>query len=239
MTTTPLLASIAWDDFFKNNSAVESPIAFKEDPVVLACAAYRTWQETPHLRWADFNTVTVQPQDRTQAELVRTYYRDRIMIDTLKNSNTGRPISRFRQTLYSILNNNCKITQSEIGLLHRLPYFYAEDTALDRVMLLTKSVPNREAARQSGEQIQSRFTLIERVLRSASPGESVQFWFGCDLDSAPYCLTVQASNPLLGLLDSLVQKPVDLQAQVWCKVHRGHYRDRAYYSLNNVVPWSL
>jgi len=232
LTTTPFEDFLS--DVTAKNLASVTPVTlkFKDDPVVLTCAAYRTWQETPHLRWADFNTVTVQPQDQTQAELVRTYYRDRIMMDALTRGTNTAPISTFRQKLYSILNNTWEITQKEIGLLHRLPYFYAEDTALDQVILATTCASNHHP----GEVVESKFTMIARILRAAAGGDVIQFWFTCQEDQAPYCLSVQGSNPLLGLVDSMVKQPQKLQANRWAKQHRGYHRHRLYYHLGNVTP---
>jgi hypothetical protein len=207
-------------------------IKFSNDPVVLACAAYRTWQEFPDQRWCNLDTVVVQQQDQVQANELRNYYRDRIMMSALTRSNTIAPMSTFRQKLYGILNNTFEITQQEIGLLHRLPYFYAEDTALDGMVAATTGATDWT----KGITVKAEFTLIARILRSVSTGDMIHYWFTCEQDSSPYCLSVQGSNPLLGFVDKRFQEPQKFQANRSYQQHRGHHRARGYYQLTNVVP---
>ena len=207
-------------------------IKFINDPIVLACAAYRVWLEFPDQRWCNLDTVVVQQQDQVQAIALRNYYRDRIMMGALTCTRIAAPMSTFRQKLYGIVNNTFEITQQEIGLLHRLPYFYAEDTALDRMVAATTGATDCA----KGTTVNAEFTLIARILRSVSSGDMIHYWFTCEQDSSPYCLSVQGSNPLLGLVDKRFQEPQKLQANRSYQQHRGHHRARGYYKLTNVVP---
>lgn len=201
-------------------------IEFKDDPVALACASYRYWIDAPHTRWVEFDQLTVIPQDRTKAEELKKYYRDRLMIEAL-TSTRNQPPSEFRQKLYKVITDCAELTQNDIGLLYRLPYFYQEDQDVDAVMEQTKSVD----IHQIGHNITGNFSLIKKVLRSRKHGDYHDYWMCREGDHAPYLVIVKSDNPLNSVWNSLLKRPVSLTGKIWTKQHRGFHKRRQYYQL--------
>ena len=203
-------------------------ITLKDDPVVLACAAYRMYQENHRLRWVDFDQVVVWGEDREQAELLKAYYRNQFVEATfnmLKNTN-NRGLSSFRRKLYLLCNNDLPITDREIGLLYRLPYFYAEDLALDDIMRSTESVLQHIPAHKQ----KLNLTLIKKVLRSRNAGESYQYWFRDATNPCAYMLSVKTDNVLANLFDSLAERPLKVESTVLCKQMQGR-SNHVYFQL--------
>ena len=123
-----------------------------------------------------------------------------------------------------------QLEQKDIGLLYRLPYFYQEDCALDRVVQTTKSAV--ETGRT--DRIQDKFSVIERVLRSRRTGDYSQFWLRGENRAAAFMLSVKCDNPFHRLITNLVQQPVTLSAWSHAKVHNGHHRGWRYCMLSDI-----
>ena len=201
---------------------------FKDDPVAMAAAVYRTHCEHPARgdRWADLESAEISEQDRRTSAEIRKYYADRILISMLKN----KTVSKFRRKLYGVVTNSLQLEQQEVGLLYRLPYFYQEDCVLDRVVQKTDSTV------ESGQtdRVQDKFTVIERVLRSRSAGDYSQFWMQGQNNSAAFLLSVKCDNPYHRLITNLVKQPVTLSGWAHVKVHNGHHRGWRYYMLSDI-----
>ena len=192
-------------------------ISFKDDPIALSCASYRHWLSHPGTRWLDLDAVTVTHEDRTTASKIREYYRGRITWSQLKYGGT---LSDFRSKLGKLVCGDLNITKNELGLIYRLPYFYAEDCAMDRVIDLG--------------QIDGTYRLIERIFKSRRSRESVDFWLMSDLCRSPCLISVDHQNPLLSMLTGvLAQDNIRLRSYLFPKQHRGYHRARAYYQLGN------
>jgi hypothetical protein len=224
MTTQDL--TIDWDDFKAVFKSPEPDMTFADDPVALAWAAYRVYLANPANRWADFDDVEVNEQDRAQAQEIRSYYTGRILMDTMKSN---QPMSEFRKKLYGLLIGETGLKKKDIGLLYRLPYFYAEDTALDQVIAQTQS-----ASVMFSMELAGTFTLIKRILISRRSGDFVQFWLQHHKRSEPFMIVVKTDNPLLSLLEGILENPVKLSATAHLKTHRGYHRNRHYHQLGNV-----
>jgi hypothetical protein len=223
MTTQDLI--LDWDGPLVHKMP-EPDLIFKDDPVALAWASYRAYLNSPAVRWADFDTVVVTAEDRAQAQEIRSYYTGRILMDTMKSN---QPMSEFRKKLYGLLIGETGLKQQHIGLLYRLPYFYVEDTALDQVIAQTQS-----ASVMVGMELAGTFTLIKRILISRRSGEFVQFWLQHHKRPEPFLILVKTDNPLLTLLECILENPVKLSATAHLKTHRGYHRNRHFHQLGNV-----
>ena len=205
------------------------PITFKDDPVAMAFSSYRAWKENHTSRWVDLGAVPVNEQDRTNAELLRSYYRRVMTWQALKNG-TGNA-STFRRKLAAIASNTHTYTKEDIGLLHRLPYFYYEDLALDRVFAATKD-PVQDIGR--AERIETTLTPVERILRSRRAGDYIHFYWK-DQNSVPNLLVVKSDNTLISIVEALFKQPtIKLQAVAFPKHPRGYHQSRTVYQLANV-----
>lgn len=204
-----------------------------DDPIALAWASYLVYCATNGgQRWYDLGKVKADAECIAKAEEIRKYYRDRIMLQTLSNL---WPQSEYRKRLYEILNGATDIYESDLGLLYRLPYFYVEDTALDRVIEQTN--PHIDSAKSSsllGEESVAEYTLLERVLQSRKRQEVVQFWLKSSADSSLYMIACLSNNPMLHLLESVLKRPVALKSWIYAKEHRGYHQGKQYFQLGSV-----
>ena len=206
---------------------IEKDYAFVDDPIALSCAAYRQYQLTNLDRWPGLNDMVVEPQDRLQADAIRKYYADRLILDVLRQQ---QPISSFRRKLYGLVTGVVKLKKSEIGIVYRLPDFYAEDTGLDQ---LVQDTTPADIVHQ-GNRITAEFVLRQHITKSRKSGEFVQFWLTRTGDTAAYAVMLKKDNPLLSLLNSVLSRPTTLSACVWTKQFRGYHQAHRYYQLGNL-----
>ena len=223
-----LSATLDFEDNLEWTSKVpEQDMEFDEDPVALSCASYRAFLETS-IRWVELRDVTVTDQDREQAAQIRKYYSDRILLAAVAAKGE---MSEFRRKLYGLLIGQTGIKKRDVGLLYRLPYFYAEDTAMDQVMEQTETVSDNGT---STRLVAGKFQVIRRVQVSRRSGESVQLWLQKDSSKIPYMIASKLDNPFLTLVENVLEQTTALQAIAHLKHHRGHYRSRLYYQLANL-----
>jgi hypothetical protein len=206
----------------------EPDLVFKDDPVALAWAGYRLYLRSPGHRWADFDDVEVTEEDRAQAQVIRSYYTGRILMDMMKSKSST---SAFRQKLYGLLIGETGLKKKDIGLLYRLPYFYVEDTELDQVIAETTSA---QAPISAATEMVSTFSLIKRILVSRKHGDYAHFWLRHHQRPEPFLIVVKTDNPLLSLLTGLLKNPVQLSATAHVKRHSGYHRGRLFCQLANV-----
>jgi hypothetical protein len=204
-------------------------ITLPSDPVACACASYRVWKENPARRWEDIETVVVWQDDIEEAERLKKYYRDRMIIEALKSTN-GAARSQFKQKLARLVVNELPITKKEIGLLCRLPYFYEEDQELDSIVAETddSAVQGTMCHAYTAE-----FTPLKKVLVSRSTGDYYHYWF-TDANRTPYNFVIKTDNPLRSMFESMYTRgPMHLSANIYPKNMRG-YRNHRYYQLGSV-----
>ena len=221
----------SFDDWLSDLTSAEKktpePIAFKDDPIAMACASYRAWKENFANRWLDLDAVVVQPRDREKAEELRKYYRGKMTFQALRDGNAS--MSTFRRKMAAIVSDTHTYTKEDIGILHRLPYFYDEDLATDEVFAATTDVDQ-----ETWTPIEFVGTLkpLKRVLRSRRAGEYIDFYFTSDVSTAPYLLVVKADNPLLSMIESFYKRPeFRVSANAYRKTPRGYHRNRMMYQL--------
>lgn len=218
-----------WENDLNYTPPPPLPVKLPADPVACACASYRVWQENPNRRWADLETVVVWQDDIEEAERLKKYYRDHMVMQALKSVD-GANRSKFRQKLAKLVVNELVITREEIGLLMRLPYFYEEDQALDEIVAATDDSQVQGTTCHAYNAI---FTPLNKILVSRRTGDYYHYWF-TDAEQTPYNLVIKGDNPLRGMFDALYSKgPMHLYANIYPKSMRG-YRGRKYYQLGSV-----
>jgi len=229
------------DDFAKwldsTNMSEPKTTVFEQDPIALGCAAYRIWTENHITRWMDFEHVTVTDADHALANNVRTFYRartDHLLIDILKNGPTA--VSEFRKKLSLIVSNQMhKYTAQDRGILYKLPYFYYEDTALER--LFADNAPAeyyRSLMDANPRPERFQLTLLDSVFVSRKHGETMQYWFRDDHSPSLYQWAVKTDNPLHSLVQSIVKRNcIEVRALAVTKQIR-YMSNSVYRSIFNV-----
>ena len=213
-------------------------LLFKEDAIALACAVHRKWLENPTStnRWCPLNSVETMPVDHLQSVLIKKYYNARLGMEAWAklSSQSKSTFSEFRQKLYSLVNDNLSITNQDIGIVYRLPYFYAEDYALDEIV---ESTTNLYEAEIPGSHVHScEFKLIKRIIKSRKMDELVQFWFKCNDNPSAFAVSIPLSSPVLGIVDELFKKPIiQLTTDIIPVRFSGHrHHNRWYYKMFNM-----
>jgi hypothetical protein len=201
-------------------SANDQLIKLEQDPLALSWASYHVWQRSngSH-RWADLADLTAGEHDIEMANVCRKYYCDRLLIDTLK----GGTLSTYRRTLYALLTRQKALSQGDLGIIYRLPYFYVEDTHRDTLQTM---FANRHVdfIQPPVEQVRKISALTE-ILKSRRAVETHEFWFKDEEHNVPVCWSVINSNPLKSLLNSIYnssfEKPIAIRGKWLPKLLRG------------------
>ena len=118
-------------ELIKPQQPKEVPDAtFDEDPLALSVTSYLIWKNNPVRRWVPVNEVgRPTPEARELAHEIRKYYLHRGTMKVLQ----GHTPTDFQYKMNGFLADIRPLKIDELGLLYRLPYFYQEDLALDRV----------------------------------------------------------------------------------------------------------
>ncbi len=215
---------------YKVGAPPKRVIQFKQDPIACACASYRIWQENPARRWSDLDSVVVWQDDIEQAQALRKYYRERLVMSALKNVN--RQVSEFRRKLGALVTDQLEITKDELGLLYRLPYFYVEDLDIDYVVANTANSREISPVPADSQRLVMTFMPLRKIFRSRRSAEVNQYWWTTEAGGIPFEFSVRTDNPLAGMIDGLFEREqVTLQHRVKPTSFRGYHADRWHYSL--------
>jgi len=215
-----------WENDLIRKSKPAQEVTFADDPIALSWASYHIWQKSPARRWVNLNEVEAHEHDRVIASQTRKYYRDKLMLQTLK----GRPLSEFQTVLYGLVTGEAPVMSDQIGLLMKLPYFYTEDAYLVGVFGRTQDLDKQERA---VEFKQDTVTPLHMIFSSRKRAEIYQYWFS---DSAGHAvmLPVASQNSLRGLIDGIFrqQQPLTIKAH-W---HRSTHlpTGRMYWALRDM-----
>lgn len=200
-------------------------ILYQDDPLALAVGSYEHWIAGGG-RWLELEQVRPTEENRKTAELIRHYYRERMVFEALKKT-SDHATSDFRKKLALLCDHNLEITSREIGLLMRLPYFYYEDRAVDAMVSITQPADQYHKATP----ITATFQLQQRVLRSRRSGDCYDYWMTTDHSDAAYLFVMRHDNNMRQLVESLLAQPFRAQANIYTHNMRGHWRGRAYYQV--------
>ena len=184
------------------------PVVFKEDPIALGCVSYRRAVETEMaVRFQDLEHCVVNDQDRQMAQALRQYYRNKIAVKSLTST---RPLTKFYHDLYELLLGETALQQRHIGMIHRLPYFYAEDMAREelRKKIADSGVKpdwiHNSLAQFSGKETHT-LTPVMTIFRSRQGRESHEYWFQNETGQ-PVLWSVLHGNPLRSVIQSVFER---------------------------------
>jgi hypothetical protein len=222
------------NDIFNDIEHIKSSPVIKlpDDPIALGCASYRLGLKGLG-QYHDFDNLAVQSEDREMAQNIRNYYRAKITWQMLKNTNEQRPVSEFRRKLMGIIERTHDITQADIGILYRIPYFYVEDREHDAIFA---DLPEYSIVQTPAKNLESTMTLTRRVQVLRRTRSVTQYWFSVENTVVPCMATIDNQNVLRHLFDSIVDRgPVRLEAHWYPKTLWGSQgRDRDYYQLAHI-----
>lgn len=219
-----------------NNSTSQVPKApvpdavFSDDPLALSITSYLIWKNNPGRRWVPVSEVGRPSYEaRDMAAEIRKYYLHRSTMKVLM----GQTPTEFQYKMNGFLADIRPLKIDEQGLLYRIPYFYQEDLALDRVF------EGAEQIEQDGPLLYSTtnhttLTPILEVLKSRKSGDFCQFWFS-DTSGHRCVFEVKSDNKLLSIFRSLFKQP-KLPVSGYAKMEalRGSHIRTRYWRLTNL-----
>lgn len=188
-----------------NNLLPMSHVVDLPYPDYLARSVYvhRTWSARSSLisRWEELESVTPTQADRDCAESIKQYYRNRLVLKALKHGQ----ITQFTQDLYQLIDECVTPTTAHLGMIYRLPYFYYEDLARDR---LAEQFTNQQLCFASAlfhDTIETQvLSPVEKVLRSRQGSEVNEYWFA-NSQQQPVLVSISTSNTLTHLINGLFE----------------------------------
>lgn len=213
-----------WVNDLEATKKPPEPVVYKHDPVALAMSSYRIWNTTG-MRWVDFDDLVPLEEDHIRAQELRKYYAGQMTMDALKGAGLK---TTFRQKLYAIVTNCHTYTKEDIGLLHRLPYFYQEDQDLDQLVTEFKSIEVSVA-----KELRGVFSLHKKMLRSRRSGEYYHYWLKREGSEYLYKLVVKSDDVLRSLVESVLDQPREFTATAYYKGMQGQ-RKFTYIQLGNM-----
>lgn len=218
-----------WNDAFseiENQKQIVTPVNFGgEDPLALSWAAYNNWIAVQGIRFTPLTDIKPEDEDYSLAEKTRAYYRDKLAIKALK----GETLTKFQSDLYGMLNGS-EFMSDQIGMLYKLPYFYIEDQAHDRIFEKTHNLKNFHAP---GAQRICLLSPIEKILVSRRNAERYEYWFR-DVNQHAVCIVVAANNPLRSIVNSVYNRhePTALKGTYIAK-RMPHNHEYHYWMVGN------
>lgn len=213
--------TLEFDQLFKEETPRVIKLDF--DPLALSCVNYRLHQ-LGRGQYHDLATVGEPlPEDQRRAQEIRAYYGAKFTWQTLKEGK----ISAFRREAQAVMAG-ALITNKNIGLLYRLPFFYMEDIDQEAVFA---GLPEYECSTILPATA-GRFTLDRKVSVFRSKSEYIRYWLRAEGVLAPCAIAVEHRNTLKSLLDSMFERgPVNLIANWHSKNLWQTSTPRQYYQL--------
>lgn len=203
----------------------EQVIQFSDDPIALACASARTSAEHSTV-YLSLESVQITEEDRIQASLIRRYYQNRYAMLILR----GEEISEFRKKVYGLMTGDTRLKRKELGLLYKLPHFYAEDQQLEDLAKGDFAKITQES--RTGELLMFLSPKLHYISKRKHD-ESHNFWW---VNNRNYLVhwRVLVNNPLAGLVKNLfdTHKEIRLQA-FYSKGMRHMTSEFVYYRVAN------
>jgi hypothetical protein len=147
----------------------------------------------------------------------------------------GHQPTEFQNKMNGFLADTRPLKTDELGILYRIPYFYQEDLALDKVFEGATNILEVEGVPFSNHAtLEARLTPVREVLRSRRAGDYVQFWFS-DINGQRHTYDVKADNKLITVFRSLFRQPeLLIKAGARLEVLRGSHIPTRFWRLINL-----
>lgn len=206
------------------------PIAVTHDPIAYSCSVYRRWSADPdnYPRWMNIQLVDVEDQDLEKASKIRSYYTARL---TMRKLRFGQ-LSKFGSDLYNLVSgshNSDKSITHQLGMIYKLPYFYAEDQARDALFeFFQHTQPDLE---RNGCYETRILRPVDRIVRFKRPNEIFEYWWRDHLDQ-PVVWAFSASSGFDALVKSIFDRgEFEVTSYFYPATMRGY--DLCYWTMLN------
>jgi hypothetical protein len=214
--------------FFDEVEAVKKPpeyIEFDCDPLALAVSMLEHGKNVCDVHTALYNYTQsgiINPEHIDKALVIRKYYRNKLTMLILKK--TQGKLSKFRTDLYDFLNNDSrKYDKALIPLIIKLPDFYTEDCAIDRLAKEYTSIDSEVS------KIDTNVEYVATIKRTTSRSKFSRYFFKTKNN---YLIEVTVPNEqAAGPMDFVAKLgTVRLKGQAFTK--KFHDKDFVYATTN-------
>jgi hypothetical protein len=165
--------SSIWIDEAAAVNKLPEYIEFNCDPLALAVSMFDDAKDLCTVHTALSNNTSsgiIEAEHIDKALAIRKYYRNKLTMLILKK--TQGKLSKFRTDLYDFLNNDSrKYDKALIPLIIKLPDFYAEDCAIDR---LAKEYTSINA---NVSNIDTTVEYVATIKRTSARGKFTRYFF--------------------------------------------------------------
>ena len=159
----------------------------------------------------------VNEDDISYANTIRDYYIKKITVLALKNVE----LSSFRKELKELVNSDGKkFKETIIPLVYRLPEFYEYDLAFEDLIFNH----NRELKNFNHTdtiELTMDLSLVKTFKVNNKRQKRKEYWFK-DIHNNLVTYFIDASNPLIGLLDKLVENDITVTGKFKKRDRDGH-----------------
>lgn len=180
-------------------------VKFEHDPI--AVALVRIEEDNPlHMHEVDKQIQThkyiLNGDYLAQADKIRQYYRKKLFMGAMDNRFSA---TTFRDCLGACLQREDIYTLkgSEIGMIAKLPEFYAEDVAREKIKQECDTSAMPPPVYVEDAKVTVRY--ITRTVKRFGNKKTYTYWFKKVMDNRAFCMHVEDDNPLLMLWDDYLQ----------------------------------
>lgn len=206
------MTAVVWDELVSSpaDSSQEVSYNFTTDPLLVSCTLHRLITESrandkvDYLNWSLTNHMDkiinlITDQDRVFAEVVRSYYKSKLVISKLR----GDHFSEYKNALLKYLTDSpFSITERSVGMIYRLPYFYQYDMQL--IEIFDGEYVDLEKAPNHLERQDIKLSFISKVDNGQKRARHYEYWFK-DENNLRILVEVEKHNPVRNLWEKTIQ----------------------------------
>lgn len=224
-----------FDELEQNKYPRDKQIKFNADPLALTLVAKESgkpiWEIAEWLNRDNSREVLAQMQHVEQANDIKRYYRNKLMVRSLKHSD--QKMSRFRSDLRDYVESEDPYTiyASDIPLIVKLPEFYEEDKMMDEF----KKEYNMNEISYKNYTATTKLYPLRKHQRKTSKTDSVNYWFR-DIAGCIVKFQIDPKNQLLHLFEKVVFNKESIEVTATYNKTKMRGQDYVYYTPNN---WSI
>lgn len=184
-------------DYIVQFDQIENETKFIEDPLVLSCSLKDLASRNEGFFSLNSNLVqtNITPEIREQAETIRSYFIKKYIWAGLKSD---KGLSSFKsKTAQLLTSRETRLTETEVGLMVKLPWFYDEDMVYNELRsnytphpLANNPVPSY------GKAHELELNFVHSNLRWRGNVRNQIYWFK-DSENHLYHIALDLKNPLL------------------------------------------
>jgi hypothetical protein len=184
---------------------IESIYKFERDPLVCSVSAKDLADRNPSEHYGLQDDVRVKDNItadiEARAEEIRKYYTKRFFWNALKN---GKELTPIRARIAQLLENRIfECNDNDVGIYYKLPYFYEEDRTYEEFGKLYNTEKLSPLGNKRSNKFAKRLQFVKSTKGIQKNKKSKYFWFTDD-NKDLYNITIELNNPLLSLLEQII-----------------------------------